>query len=255
MRFLCLAVFLAFFAIPCFAAETTTTTTDLPSLLTKAEQGDAKAQTALGELYRDGRGVKQDWDEAIKWWHRAAEQGDRGAQFNLGSFYYVGYNGRRDDAEAAKWYGRAAEQGDVQAQFILAMLLQHKQDYMGAARWFRRAAEQQDGRAQYWLGDLYYTGQPGVPQDIAEATKWLRKAAEQGYSSAQYELGKIYYNGIGMTQNYEEAYFWLVLAAASASDAKLSQDSAAVRDKIAGLLPPQQVSEIQKRAAEWKQPK
>jgi TPR repeat protein len=32
-----------------------------------AEQGDAKAQYNLGYMYREGKGVEQDFKEAVKW--------------------------------------------------------------------------------------------------------------------------------------------------------------------------------------------
>jgi TPR repeat protein len=40
-----------------------------------AEQGGAKAQYNLGQMYRDGQGVPQDYAEAVKWYRLAAEQG------------------------------------------------------------------------------------------------------------------------------------------------------------------------------------
>jgi TPR repeat protein len=41
-----------------------------------AEQGDAKAQTALGRLYAQGRGVPRDYATAIRWYRKVAAQGD-----------------------------------------------------------------------------------------------------------------------------------------------------------------------------------
>ena len=40
-----------------------------------AEQGDAEAQTSLGLMYDNGKGVPQDYAEAVKWYRKAAEQG------------------------------------------------------------------------------------------------------------------------------------------------------------------------------------
>jgi TPR repeat protein len=45
-----------------------------------AAQGDAKAQTALGRLYAQGRGVLRDYAVAISWYRRAADQGDEEAE-------------------------------------------------------------------------------------------------------------------------------------------------------------------------------
>ncbi len=49
-----------------------------------AEQGDAEAQYSLGVCYAYGKGVEQDYKEAVKWYTAAAEQGHVKAQFNLG---------------------------------------------------------------------------------------------------------------------------------------------------------------------------
>lgn len=45
-----------------------------------AEQGDAICQTALGDLYAEGRGVAKDEAQAVIWYRKAAEQGDVIAQ-------------------------------------------------------------------------------------------------------------------------------------------------------------------------------
>ena len=41
-----------------------------------AEAGDEVAQYNLGVMYDNGRGVLQDYKEAVKWYRLAAEQGD-----------------------------------------------------------------------------------------------------------------------------------------------------------------------------------
>lgn len=45
-----------------------------------AEQGNADAQTALGNCYRDGIGVAKDENEAVKWLNKASAQGHAGAR-------------------------------------------------------------------------------------------------------------------------------------------------------------------------------
>ncbi len=56
-----------------------------------AEQDHAGAQSYLGFMYADGRGVSQDDAEAVTWYRKAAEQGNAEAQFNLGIMYYNGH--------------------------------------------------------------------------------------------------------------------------------------------------------------------
>ncbi len=55
-----------------------------------AKQGDAVAQTLLGMMYDEGKGVPQDYKTAVKWFKLAAEQGKSSAQFNLGVMYANG---------------------------------------------------------------------------------------------------------------------------------------------------------------------
>ena len=55
-----------------------------------AEQGDAFAQTGLGVMYANGRGVAQDDAQAFVWFRKAAEQGDAEAQGSLGAMYATG---------------------------------------------------------------------------------------------------------------------------------------------------------------------
>ncbi|GHT35843.1 hypothetical protein AGMMS49592_6150 [Endomicrobiia bacterium] len=37
----------------------------------------------MGEIYREGKGVKQDYKEAFNWFKKSAEQGYADAQFDL----------------------------------------------------------------------------------------------------------------------------------------------------------------------------
>ena len=41
----------------------------------KAEAGDAEAQCNLGSCYYEGKGVNQDYKEAVKWYRKSAEHG------------------------------------------------------------------------------------------------------------------------------------------------------------------------------------
>jgi hypothetical protein len=47
----------------------------LNELRGRAEKGDAAAQSHLGDLYATGRGVKQQYIEAARWYRKAADQG------------------------------------------------------------------------------------------------------------------------------------------------------------------------------------
>lgn len=48
-----------------------------------ASKGDARAQYYLGEMYEQGLGTTQNFDEAFKWYAKAADQGDALAKRKL----------------------------------------------------------------------------------------------------------------------------------------------------------------------------
>src|SRR5689334_21980004 len=50
-----------------------------------ADEGDARAQANLGVMYDKGRGTAQDFNEALKWFHRAANAGEARALCNVGA--------------------------------------------------------------------------------------------------------------------------------------------------------------------------
>ena len=61
-----------------------------PACKDLAEQGEVRAQYAVGVMYTKGKGVRQDYAEAAKWFRKAAAQGHAKAQTNLGNMYDKG---------------------------------------------------------------------------------------------------------------------------------------------------------------------
>jgi TPR repeat protein len=64
-------------------------------------------------MYANGRGVKQDNAEAIKWFRLAAAQGNAVAQGMLGAMYYTGEGVTQDYVRAHMWFNLAGASGDV----------------------------------------------------------------------------------------------------------------------------------------------
>ena len=80
--------------------------------LRRAELGEAVAQTYLGSMYANGRGVPQDFVAATKWLRCAADQGYPDAQFLLGLMYDKGHGVAQDFVEAEVWLNLAAAKSD-----------------------------------------------------------------------------------------------------------------------------------------------
>ena len=169
----------------------------------------AELQFNLGNKYRSGQGVLQDYKQAVYWYQKAAEQGFADAQFNLGLMYDKGLGVLQDYKQAAYWYQKTAEQGDAEAQNNLGGMYDKGQgvlqDYKQAVYWYQKAADQGNEMSQYSLGRMYYNGQ-GVVKDYEQAAYWFQKSADKGDRDARIQMAIMYYKGIGVIQNYKKSF-------------------------------------------------
>jgi TPR repeat protein len=117
-----------------------------------ANQGDADAQLALGNLYAQGEGVQQDYGAALLWFRKAAEQGNSEAEDSLGAFYFFGMGVAQDYSEAMRWLRKAAAQGNEVAErnigimYLKGLGVAASRDE--AIRWLREAAAKDDDDAK-----------------------------------------------------------------------------------------------------------
>ena len=158
-----------------------------PLLRTAALKGDPTAAYEIGVRFAEGKGVAQNFDEAAKWYDRAAQAGVVPAIFRLGTFYEKGMSVKKDADIARRYYMQAAERGNAKAMHNLAVLDADGggkgANYNSAAQWFRKAAERGVADSQFNLGILYARG-IGVEQNLAESFKWFSLAAAQGDADA-----------------------------------------------------------------------
>ena len=136
-------------------------------------------------LYLYGRGVKQDFKEAVRLFSIMAEEGDEYAQANLGLMY--------EDGKGVK------------------------QDYKKAVYWFKKAAEQGNASALTSLGAHYAKGR-GVDKDLDEARRLYRLSAEQGNWQAHRNLGYMYKEGEGVRIDLVYALMWFILASSDGDE-------------------------------------
>ncbi|MDP7120134.1 MAG: hypothetical protein QF395_07380, partial [Arenicellales bacterium] len=80
-----------------------------------ASQGNAWAQSDLGDYFVDGLVIDTDYQSAAFWYHKAAEQGYAPAQTNLGWLYMAGHGVPPDRKVAVQWFRKAANQGNMTA--------------------------------------------------------------------------------------------------------------------------------------------
>ncbi len=197
----------------------------------EAHKGSASAQFNLGALYAGGHyNIKQDYDKAVSLFKKSAIQGHNKAQLALGVLYFEGKGVEQDYKEALNWLQKAASQKNALAYKYLSLIYANglgvKIDIEEAVKWARKAinngdksillsspkvtkllAERGHSTAQYYLAIRRFldTTENSYKK---EAIKWLRKSANNGYKKAENSMGIAYKKGMGVTQDYKEAFKW-----------------------------------------------
>jgi TPR repeat protein/uncharacterized caspase-like protein len=87
-----------------------------------AQDGNAQAQTQVGELYERGVGSVADYATAAAWYQKAADQGDARALVNLGSLYERGLGVKRDPQAAARLFRQASGQATAPARLAIHLV-------------------------------------------------------------------------------------------------------------------------------------
>ena len=181
-----------------------------------ANQADGPAMTLVGQLYKDGLGVRRDPKEAARWFRLAAGRGDPQGAFALAMAYMKGSGVDEDPKAARPFLDQAAAAGHSGALYNLGLLNidAELQDFGKAADYFRRSAELGNMDAAYALALLYKDGR-GVPKDLARAAKWMKQSADENIVAAQLEYAIMLFNGEGIATDEPAAARYFAKAAAT----------------------------------------
>jgi uncharacterized protein len=177
-------------------------------------KNDAAAMTLIGELYKDGLGVRRDFTEAAHWYKLGADNGDRQAQFITGMAYLQGNGVERNTTQAIDYLTKAAAQGHGGALYNLGLMALDgdRPNYPKALDLFQRAADAGDPDALYALAMAYHDGK-GVQADPVKATQLLRRGALQHHAASEVDYAIALFNGDGVAQNESEAAHYFLSAA------------------------------------------
>lgn len=209
-------------------------------LVKAASSGDVKAASNLGWLLIEGNLVEQDLREGARWLEFAAGKGLPVAQSLLGDLYRDGRGVETSEAMADSLYREAFEHGLVDAGYKLYAL--HKDAYealpapekveigkyfylKGApsegVKLFYLASEEDDADALALIGDAYSRA-VGVPYDYDLSLRYFVRAAMAGNPSAQFILGELLeifpdtLEGLGLPDSVPaDAAYWLEKASAA----------------------------------------
>jgi TPR repeat protein len=208
---------------------------EITRIMDLATAGDAHAQAALGQAYADGNGVAQNFDLALKWYHKAADQGNADAENEIGVMYRTGSGVEKSKEEAVTWYREAARLGNGQAMFNLGAAYYNGDGLdvsdVAAYAWFTLGKEAgaksaidavarmdnelpraKIGAGIRMIAEMYAEGGQ-VKQNDAESIRWYRKACEHGDPEAQVKLASMLIEGHGVAKDYVEGRKWCEAAA------------------------------------------
>ena len=149
-----------------------------------AEQGDPKAQTALGMLLSGitHGDFRKNYKQSFYWVKQAAEQGYSKAQLAIAEMYMNGVVVPMNAKKAKVWYEKAAAQENLNGVNGLARQYRYgtgvRKDYEKAFQYYQQAALEGHTRSQVGLG-LSYRDAKGVKKNMVKAYAWILIAAEK----------------------------------------------------------------------------
>jgi TonB family protein len=146
---------------------------------TASEPTDPVAMNNLGAEYQS----RQDYENALRWYRRAAELGNALAMRNIGDMYYAGKGVPTSSVQSLDWWLKGARAGNAQA--MLNVSIAYDPDLSSpvnkrsveAFSWALKAAELGHGSAMRWVSLRYQSGR-GTDKNGAEATRWYLKSGE-----------------------------------------------------------------------------
>ena len=188
---------------------------DFNALIRAARLGSVEAMNDLGDTFRFGVNVAEDWREAFAWYKGAADENFVPALVELATCYNFGIGVELDEKKAIDLYTTAIEHGSTEAMCRLGDIYFYadEPDYANALQCYKAAAELDDDEGMNRVGDCCFMGW-GVAVDKGAAFDWHLKAAERGNVESMYAVGMMYLNGIGVAKNKYDGCDWLKKAVA-----------------------------------------
>nr|WP_244554421.1 tetratricopeptide repeat protein [Agrobacterium rosae] len=189
----------------------------LSKALTRAQNGDASAQTLVAEMMSRGFGIARDDKTAAFWYEQGAKGGDAVAMFKYALLLMEGKLVKHDKTLADDYMRRAADAGNAEAEFNWAQILVSQtpgpNGLHAALPFYEKSAEKGVADAQYAVSQIYWNLKDIPADKKAKARDWLTRAAKAGFDTAQVDLGVWLVNGVGGERNLEEGFRWLYGAA------------------------------------------
>ncbi len=160
---------------------------------------------ALGYVYDKGLGVEKDASKAIKYYEKSALLGHYKSQFVRGLRSYNGKHVKKNLDEALKWFLMTPTKYYDRSQFKIGEIYYDKREYSKALEWFIKASNSNWKNTEFHLkvGTMYFNGE-GTKKDYKKAYDYFNKAKIDSIS-ASYYLEYLYESGLGVEKDTTKA--------------------------------------------------
>lgn len=143
------------------------------------EEATAEKVTMLAGMYKDGKGIEQDYEKAVACYQWATDNGSFAAASQLASMYHEGKGVEQNDEMANRLVLHSKELMQWQLFDIMPLEV------------VLNEAEKGNPTAMFQLGCRYHIGD-GVEQDIDKAVEWWQKSHKAGNIESTHNLGCYY---------------------------------------------------------------
>jgi TPR repeat protein len=148
---ICLIFFFSCATTPHFETETIVPEKIMfEEVIESAEAGDIHAQVQVGISFEEGNGVPIDYDEAYKWYRKAASKGSNEAYYRVGRCFEFGYSVEKNWDSALEWYLSSATTGYLPA--ISKMIKLNEANEEEQQKWILSGVKNNDPYSFYRYG-------------------------------------------------------------------------------------------------------
>jgi len=181
-----------------------------------ADANDTSAQMYCAAAYLFGLGVQKSPDVAKRYYIAAAKNGNSIAQYTVAESFFETHQSANKKLGLI-WLNKSVEKNNPEAQVMLA------EQYMSGVlleRNIEKAKEMVNlAIAQGYVPALYQMGQIERSQKrVEEAEKWYLKAASAEYIPAVIALAELYTDTKSPLYNAHEGFLWMLKAAEAGSE-------------------------------------
>lgn len=188
-----------------------------PLLVVAAKQGNSKACNALGWMFDNGLGVKQDSTKALTWFESCAKTNAL-ASYNAGVLYNEGRGVNKDVTLAIKYFRQAWSIGNTgfrvhvhQVPIRLARYYHLTKSFENAWKWAEKASDLNATHGKYLIARMLLEKSVPYVEDT-RALNYLNTAVEEYSSQAAALLGWSYGTGRLSIKNMKLAYEYALIA-------------------------------------------